>query len=183
MPDISEFCPHCGRPVREGNVFSPAAVSPTRATTAAASKPQSAPTSVQPTPSLNIRPAPATVTPAPRPPLAQPPVQWTDRIPGALAYFTFIPALVFLFAQPYQKRKFVRFHALQSLMFWAGVLICAVLGVIASMFGWLFLWLLTGSLIGLALFFTWVLLSIKALQGEWFGLPVLGPFAEQRSGR
>jgi uncharacterized membrane protein len=106
-------------------------------------------------------------------------VDWNDRIPGALAYLTFIPALVFLFMEPYQKRTFVRFHAVQSLFFWAAALVFVLLGLLASMFGWLFLWLLTGTLIGLAIFFTWLLLSIKALQGEWFSLPLLGPFAAQ----
>jgi uncharacterized membrane protein len=56
----------------------------------------------------------------------------------------------------------------------------ALLGLLASMFGWLFMWLLVGTLISLALFFTWLLLSIKALQGEWFALPWVGSFAEQQ---
>jgi uncharacterized membrane protein len=67
--------------------------------------------------------------------------------------------------------------------FWAAVVIFAILGVLASMFGWLFGWLLTGTIIGLALFLTWVLLSIKALQGEWFELPWVGALAEEQAGR
>lgn len=173
MPDISEFCPHCGRPVREGNVFEPDSVRPP----SSASPENSETQTVRAT-------EPSAQTPPPQtPPAPQRPVDWDERIPGALAYLTFIPALVFLFIEPYQKRKFVRFHAFQSLMFWAGVLAFTLLGLLASMFGWLFLWLLSGTLISLALFFTWLLLSIKALQGEWFELPFLGPFAEQHSGR
>ena len=160
MPDISEFCPHCGRPVREGNVFPPDPIRSAPVTAPESSKPPVAPQQDAPFP-------------------FQPPVPWNDRIPGALAYLTFIPALTFLFLESYQKRKFVRFHAAQSLLFWVGVLLFAVIGVLASMFGWLFLWLLSGSLIGLALFFTWLLLSIKALQGQWFSLPLLGAFAAQ----
>ena len=171
MPDISEFCPHCGRPVREGNVFEPDSVRPSSSASAENSETQT----VRAT-------EPSAQTPPPQTPLA-PQVDWDERIPGALAYLTFIPALVFLFIEPYQKRKFVRFHAFQSLMFWAGVLAFVLLGLLASMFGWLFLWLLSGTLISIALFFTWLLLSIKALQGEWFELPFLGPFAEQHAGR
>ena len=152
MPDIAEFCPACGHPVREGNVFVP----------------QETPTSEPPT--------------AP-PAVALPPVEWNDRWIGSLAYFTFIPAVVFLFLKPFQGRKFVRFHALQSVFFWAAVVLLVLLGLLASSIGWLFDWLLIGTLISLALFFTWLLLCIKALQGEWFALPWVGPLAQQRSGR
>lgn len=151
MPEISEFCPACGRPVREGNFFPPEG-------RAQEAKPA----------------APAVVLP---------PVEWEDRITGALAYFTFIPAVVFLFLEQYQQRKFVRFHAFQSVFFWALVLVLVLLGLLASLFGWLFVWLLMGTLISIALFFTWLLLSVKALQGEWFQLPLLGPLAVQQVGR
>jgi uncharacterized membrane protein len=148
MPDVAEFCPACGRPVKEGNVFVPE----------------------QPQPGN-----PAILTPMP----AGPPVDWNDRWVGALAYFTFIPAVVFLFVKQFQRRKFVRFHAFQSVFFWAVVVVMALLGLLASMFGWLFMWMLVGTLVSLALFFTWLLLSIKALQGEWFALPWVGSFAEE----
>src|SRR5438445_13132301 len=39
-----------------------------------------------------------------------------DNIVGALAYVTFIPAIVFLFVEPFNKSRFVRFHSLQSLL-------------------------------------------------------------------
>ena len=168
MPDISEFCPHCGRPVREGNVFDPDR-GRQNSSVAAENNEESPATNPD---------HPAQILTPPRPP-----VDWDDRIPGALAYLTFVPALVFLFIEPYQKRRFVRFHSFQSLIFWAGVLAFALLGLLASMFGWLFLWLLSGTLISLALFFTWLLLSIKALQGEWFRLPLVGSLAEQQVGR
>jgi len=150
MPDISEFCPSCGRSVREGNFFAPEDPG------IAADAPE--------------------FSPAPAPP----PVDWNDRWIGALAYLTFLPALVFLVLRQFKQRKFVRFHALQSLLFWGAVVVFVLLGLLASMFGWLFMWLLSGTLIGLALFFTWLLLSIKALQGEWFGLPWLGTLAQGR---
>ena len=54
-------------------------------------------------------------------------------------------------------------------------IVMVLLGLLASMFGWLFMWMLIGSLISLALFFT-RLRSIKALQGEWLALPWVGPF-------
>src|SRR5579864_6603625 len=155
MPDISEFCPRCGRPVREGTSFAP--------------DPE------------ELMEAESTEEVEEQKRRDLPPVEPGDRYVGALAYLTFIPALVFIFLKQFQERKFVRFHAFQSILFWAAVIVFVLLGLLASMFGWLFGWLLTGTLIGLALFFTWLLLSIKALQGEWFELPLLGPFAEQHA--
>ena len=160
MPDIAEFCPACGRPVREGNVFAP-------------QEPRVYETPAEP----HASEAPA------EPAKLTPPVEWNDRWVGALAYFTFLPAVVFIFLKQFQQRPFVRFHAFQSVFFWGVVVLCLLLGLLASTSGWLFAWLLIGTLISLALFFTWLLLSIKALQGEWFELPWVGTFAEERAGK
>ena len=40
-----------------------------------------------------------------------------DNVVGMLAYFTFIPALIFIVIEPYNKNRFVRFHSFQSLFF------------------------------------------------------------------
>lgn len=150
MPDISEFCPSCGRPVREGNVLAP---------------------------------DPQAVADEGAPPAMLPPVAWSDRLVGALAYLTFVPALFFIFLKQYQQRKFVRFHAFQSVLFWAGVVALLLVGLLVSRLGWLFVWLLIGALVLVALFFIWVVLSVKALQGECFELPWLGALAGQRAVR
>ena len=41
----------------------------------------------------------------------------TDNVAGALAYLTIIPAILFLVLEPFNKRRFVRFHAFQSIFF------------------------------------------------------------------
>ena len=51
----------------------------------------------------------------------------TDNVAGALAYVTFIPAIIFLVMEPYNKNRFVRFHSFQSLFF---TLACFVLGIV-----------------------------------------------------
>jgi uncharacterized membrane protein len=158
MPDISEFCPSCGRPVRERSLFPP---EPQRATEENSG---------------------ATEDAGP-PAVVLPPVAWNDRLVGALAYLTLVPAVLLIFLKQYQRRKFVRFHAFQSVFFWSAVIVLLLLGLLASTFGLLFMWLLTGALVLLALFFTWIVLSVKALQGEWFELPVLGALAGQQVGR
>jgi uncharacterized membrane protein len=157
MPDIAEFCPRCGRPVREGTSFAP--------------DPEELVETAQ------VEEAEEEARPA------LPPVPQGDRYVGALAYFTFIPAVVFLFLKQFQERKFVRFHAFQSVFFWGLVIVLLLGGFFASAIGWLLMRLLLGALVGLALFFTWAVLSIKALQGEYFELPWLGPLAEQQAER
>jgi uncharacterized membrane protein len=102
---------------------------------------------------------------------------------SAFAYLTFIPAVVLLFLKKYRESPYVRFHSFQSIFFWAAVLVLVLLGLLASTFGWLFVWLVIGALVFLGLFFIWVVLSIKALQGEYFELPWLGELAGHQAGR
>ena len=155
MPDISEFCPRCGRAVREGTSFAP--------------KPEELVQAVRAEELEERRQRDL------------PPVAPADRYVGALAYLTFIPALVFIFLRQFQQRKFVRFHAFQSVFFWGLVIAMLAAGFFTASFGWLIIWLLIGALVLLALFFTWAVLSIKALQGEYFELPWLGALAEQQA--
>jgi uncharacterized membrane protein len=159
MPDISEFCPRCGRPVREGTSFAPEAEELVQAARA-----EEIAEELEEQRRRDL-----------------PPVEPTDRYVGALAYLTFVPALVFIFLKQFQERKFVRFHAFQSVFFWGVVIVMLGLGFFTASFGWLMIWLVIGALVMLALFFTWVVLSIKALQGEYFELPWLGALAEQQA--
>ena len=110
-----------------------------------------------------------------------------ENVGGALAYFTFIPAIVFLTVEPYKKNRFVRFHSVQCLLFWAaGVLVTLALKVaglvliIIPVVGPLFvvLVLVVGGFAAVAV---WLVLVVKALQGEMFKLPVLGDYAEQQA--
>src|SRR6266567_2305074 len=39
----------------------------------------------------------------------------TDNMAGALAYVTIIPAIVFLVLEPYNKKRFIRFHSFQCI--------------------------------------------------------------------
>jgi len=106
-----------------------------------------------------------------------------ENLAGALAYLTFIPAIVFLFLEPYKKNRFVRFHSVQCLLLWlAGVMVAAALRLAAVLFFMLpvagpLLVLLAGGLLVLAGFVIWLVLVVKALQGEMFKLPLLGNLA------
>src|SRR3974390_425166 len=41
----------------------------------------------------------------------------TDNVAGMLAYFTIIPAIIFLVMEPYNRNRFIRFHSFQCLFF------------------------------------------------------------------
>jgi uncharacterized membrane protein len=106
-----------------------------------------------------------------------------DNVAGALAYVTIIPAIIFLILEPYNKSRFVRFHAWQSIFFnvawwilWFGLRVV----VHIPFLGWLtiFVW----PLIGLGGFIVWIILVIKANQSQMFKLPIIGDLAQQQAG-
>jgi uncharacterized membrane protein len=125
--------------------------------------------------------------------LAQPAPKQTPRIRGdnllgALAYVSFVPAVVFLLIDRYRRSPFVRFHSIQCLLLW---LVCIVLAVVVRVvfLGLLFipkvgplLAVLIVVVVALAAVFVWIVLLVKAFQGERFALPVIGDLAEQYSG-
>ncbi len=110
-----------------------------------------------------------------------------ENIAGALAYFL-IPAIVFLFVEPYSRNRFVRFHSFQCIaVYFAAVIVGALLRILAVVMFFIPLLgpLLVGlvsMVVGLAWFILWVVLVVKALQGEMFKLPVAGDFAERQAG-
>jgi len=109
-----------------------------------------------------------------------------EPLAGALAYFL-LPAIAFLFVEPYNKNRFVRFHSFQCLgVCLAALIIGALLRIVGfvlffvPILGHLLVWLLS-LLVGLAFFTLWVVLVVKALQGETFKLPLVGDFAERQA--
>ena len=111
-----------------------------------------------------------------------------EKIAGALAYVTFVPALVFLFLEPYNKNRFVRFHSLQCLLFWAVGIILGIVLKFVSLILFIIpalgplLVVLIAIVLVLAVLLVWLVLVVKALQGEAFKLPWIGDFAEQQAG-
>ncbi len=108
----------------------------------------------------------------------------SENLAGVLAYFTFLPAILFLVVEPYSKNRFVRFHSLQCLLLWGAAVLFAIALKLASVVLLIIpvlgplLVTLVGAVIVLAGILIWLVLVIKAFQGEMFRLPVLGDFAE-----
>jgi len=106
----------------------------------------------------------------------------TDNVAGMLAYVTIIPAIVFLVAEPYNKNRFIRFHSFQCLFFAAALLI---LHIGLSIFTFVpFMALITlplHLLVSLGGFVLWIVLLLKANQGQMYKLPVIGDMAEKQA--
>jgi uncharacterized membrane protein/ribosomal protein L40E len=109
-----------------------------------------------------------------------------ESIAGGLAYVSFIPAILFLFLEPYKSNRFVRFHSFQCLF---ACVAAIVIGAILRLVSFVLFMIALGPLlvtlvdvvVGLAALFVWLVLLVKAVQGEWFKLPLLGDFAERYS--
>ena len=106
-----------------------------------------------------------------------------DNVAGMLAYVTFIPAIVFLVTPPYNQSRFVRFHSFQSIFFC--VAIAAIQVALSIMTVVPFLIFITAPLhvlVALAALVGWIILLLKANQGQMFKLPVIGDLAEKQAG-
>jgi len=108
-----------------------------------------------------------------------------ENVAAALAYFTFIPAVIFLLAMPFKRNHFVRFHSFQSiLLLLAGLLIALVTRLLFQLLtviprlGYLLAGLMV-MLISLAWVLLWAVTMVKAFQGEFFKLPFIGDIAER----
>jgi uncharacterized membrane protein len=108
-----------------------------------------------------------------------------ENIAGALAYITFIPAVFFLVLEPYNKSRFLRFHSVQCLLLWAAATLVGIALKLASVVLFIIpvlgplLVLLVSVVVSLAVAVIWLVLVVKAFQGEMFRLPLLGDFAAQ----
>ena len=111
-----------------------------------------------------------------------------ENIAGLLCYvFGWVTGLIFYFID---KRPYVRFHAAQSIVVFGGL---HILGIVFGMFfglslltgGW------TGFSMGFALYHAlqlvglilWILLMIKAYQGERFRVPIAADLADKIFGK
>lgn len=112
-----------------------------------------------------------------------------EPVAGALAYFTVIPAILFLVIEPFKRNRFVRFHSIQCLLLWgAGILVAIALKLaglllfIIPVLGPLLV-VLISVVVGLGAVVIWLVSVVKALQGHAFELPWLGEFAAQWAGQ
>jgi len=102
-----------------------------------------------------------------------------DNVAGMLAYITIIPAIIFLVTAPYNKSRFVRFHSFQSIFYFVA---CIALSFVMPFLGVVpFLGWLIDMILAIGLLVAWVVLLLKANQGQMFKLPVIGDLAEKQA--
>lgn len=96
------------------------------------------------------------------------------NIAGLLCYVLgWVTGIIFLILE--KKNEFVRFHAIQSIVVFGAVTI------ITFILSWLWLFgLVLNSIIGVISFILWIVLMVKAYQGQRYKLPWAGDFAEKQ---
>lgn len=109
----------------------------------------------------------------------------TENVASALCYVLgLITGIVFLVLAPYNQNKTVRFHAFQAIFFHVAFI---ALIIVETILGMMLPWALNAliSLLTLVIWLgsiaVWVLLIVKAYQGQKFKLPVIGDLAEKQA--
>ena len=108
------------------------------------------------------------------------------NVAAGLSYlFSIVGGLIFYFGE--KQNRFVRFHAMQSILFNAFWIVLFIVlftvqsflyaSVILAPLGIVFTCLT--FLLPLALLVVWIILMVYAFQGKYFKLPVIGDYAEK----
>ena len=99
-----------------------------------------------------------------------------ENVAGLLCYVLgWVSGIVFLLIEP--ENKFVRFHAIQSIVVFGVLNVAGIILRTIPIFGGAF-----AAIIGVLSFILWIVLMVKANQGTKFKLPWAGDFAEKKSG-
>ena len=109
------------------------------------------------------------------------------NVAGLLSYaFGWITGLIFFLIE--KENKFVRFHAFQSIVVFGGLCVLQIaigifISAIATMGAGAIipLFMVINNLVMLAMLILWILLMVKAYQGEKFKLPIAGDMAEKNA--
>ena len=101
----------------------------------------------------------------------------SDNAAGALAYVTFIPAIIFLIVEPYNKNSYIRFHSWQSIFVGIAAVVVQVVLTVIPIIGWILI-----PFVFLGFLVLWIILILKAVKGQRFKLPFIGDLAEKQAG-
>ncbi len=98
-----------------------------------------------------------------------------ENIVSVLCYLViWITGIIFYLVE--KDNKVVKFHALQSVLTFLPLNI--LYWVLASIFWWSDITYILSILVGLLMLILWVVLMIKAYQGEKYKLPIVGDIAD-----
>jgi uncharacterized membrane protein len=169
------FCANCGTAVNEGTAFCAGCGKPVGQAPQAAAIPQPAGAAVAAQPArVSAQPASAGLT---------------SNVAAALAYILgFITGILFLVLEPYKHDRFVRFHAIQSILYSAAGIVFRIgwsilVSALVDISGWMTLVLVpVGLVISLALFGFWIFLMYQAYSNREFRIPIIGAIAAKQLG-
>ncbi|MBU1913061.1 MAG: DUF4870 domain-containing protein [Candidatus Omnitrophica bacterium] len=85
-----------------------------------------------------------------------------------------LTGVIFLIIE--KENKFVRFHAMQSIITFGGLFVIQIVFAFIPVVGAIII-----PIISIASLILWVVLMIKSYQGEKFKLPIVGDMAEKQA--
>jgi uncharacterized membrane protein len=98
-----------------------------------------------------------------------------QNVAGLLCYVLgWVTGIIFLVLE--KNNKFVRFHAIQSIIVFGAITVADIILGFIPFIGWIIAWLL-----GLLAFILWIILMVKAYRGEMYKLPVAGDIAARQA--
>ncbi|MFA6981997.1 MAG: DUF4870 domain-containing protein [Patescibacteria group bacterium] len=103
------------------------------------------------------------------------PYKMDPNVEAALSYIPLVGVAVYLMEK---SNKFVRFHAMQSILFWVAIV---VLNSVASAFRIFIIGYVLLPIVSILAVGGWVLLSWKAYNNEEFLVPIIGKTAKDLS--
>jgi len=113
----------------------------------------------------------------------------TRNMAGALAYsLGIITGILFMVLEPYKRDRFVRFHAMQSILYFVfavafSIAWSIVVGILMHLSGWFFFVAFPIRLIiSLAMFGLWLYVMFQAYNEREFRIPILGAIASKQAG-
>jgi uncharacterized membrane protein len=107
-----------------------------------------------------------------------------EDLAAALAYVTFVPAVVFLFLAPYNQSYRIRFHAWQSVLLTIAMFVTSFLLTVLTIFGMLFgayAVLEINGVVWLLWLTVWIICIVQAFKGKCWRVPVLGRIADRQA--
>lgn len=99
------------------------------------------------------------------------------KVAGLLCYsLIFITGIIFLVLE--KQSRFVKFHAMQSVVVFAALMVINIVLGFIPIIGWLAAFIITPLS-----FILWIALMLLALQGKMFKVPFVGDWAEQQAAK
>ena len=102
----------------------------------------------------------------------------TGMQPNLAALLSYVVGIItgVIFFLIEKENKFVRFHAMQSILTFGFFLVANAVLAFIPVIGWSLM-----PILGIVQLIVWIVLMVKSYQGETFKLPIVGDIAEKNS--